>query len=332
MEKQSERFWVGLDIGATKMRAIIFNGNFKPLARAKRKTRGNEGAAAGMGRAFEVIREALAEAGLSDDRVTGIGLGCPGPLHLDDGVILDAPNLGWKNVKVKNTLEKEFHCPVAILNDVDAGVYGEFRFGAARGARCAVGVFPGTGVGGGCVYQGELLRGSTGSCMEIGHIQVIPDGPVCGCGRRGCLEAVAGRLAIASQAAAAAYRGDAPYLLEAAGTDIAAIRSGVIAAAIEQGDVSIEKIVRGAARWIGVALGSVVNLLAPDIVLIGGGLVEAMPKLFSSEIETAARENCMPAYRKNFAVVVAKLGADAVGYGAAGWAEHLLPRAKKARD
>ncbi len=178
----------------------------------------------------------------------GIGLGSAGPLDLDEGIILDAPNLGWKDVKIKSILEKEFGCPAVVLNDVDAGVYGEYRFGAARSSRCAVGVFPGTGIGGGCVYDGKILRGKTNSCMEIGHIQVVPDGPRCGCGLQGCLEAVASRLAISAAAAQAAYRGQAPHLLDIAGTSLDEIRSGALADAIAAGDTVVESIVRTGGR------------------------------------------------------------------------------------
>ncbi len=324
MEKKSERVWVGLDMGATKMRAVVFDNGFKPLSNAKKKTRGHEGAAAGLERAAEVIREALEAAKVEPERLTGIGVGCPGPLDLDRGIILDAPNMGWKNVKIKEALEKSFKVDAFILNDVDAGVYGEYRLGAARGARCAVGVFPGTGIGGGCVYQGELIRGATGSCMELGHIQVLPEGPVCGCGQKGCLEAVASRMAIAAQAAQAAARGEAPALREMAGTDLSAIRSSVIARSIEAGDVAVEAIVRRAARWVGVGLASVVNLLSPDIIVLGGGLVEAMPKIYLDEVDRAVRAQCMPAYRKLFRVEIARLDADAASAGAAAWAQHRV--------
>ena len=248
----------------------------------------------GIARIIETINEAIAEAGVERGRLRGIGLGSAGPLDLDEGVILDAPNLGWKDVKMKATLEKEFGCPAAVMNDVDAGVYGEYRFGAARSSRCVLGVFPGTGIGGGCVYDGKILRGKTTSCMEIGHIQVVPDGPLCGCGLRGCLEAVASRLAISAAAAQAAYRGQAPHLLDIAGTSLDEIRSGALAESIEAGDTVVESIVRNAARHIGTAVASAVHLLAPDCIVLGGGLVEAMPDLIVSEIASSGGEKSSP--------------------------------------
>jgi glucokinase len=188
-----------------------------------------------------------------------------------------------------------------------------------------VGAFPGTGIGGGCVYEGKILRGKKYSSFEIGHIQVRPHGGrLCGCGRYGCLETEASRLAIAAEAAQAAYRGQAPHLLQTAGTDIANIRSGAIAEAIKEGDEVVEKIVRRAAGMIGLAIGNVLNLLNPDVVLLGGGLVEALPKWFVEVIEQAVREHALPSYTKGLKVVAARLGDDAAVFGAAAWAEAVI--------
>lgn len=314
--------WVGFDLGGTKMMAVAFDGQWRALGRKRRKTKGHEGAKAGRERIIETIRDALDEANLSAAPLSGIGIGCPGLVDLDKGVILDSANLGWKNVRLQEELEEEFSCPVAVLNDVDAGVYGEYRQGAGKGARCVVGVFPGTGIGGGCIYQGEILRGKNISCFEIGHFQVNPNGLPCGCGRTGCLETEASRLAVASAAAMAAFRGEAPHLLAAAGTNLAEIRSGQLADAIKAGDAIIEKIVRRSAGMIGLAVGNIVNLLAPDVVVLGGGLVEAMPSLYVEEVEAAARKRAAAPYSKSFKVVAARLGDDAAAVGAAAWVEH----------
>ncbi len=316
----TDRVRIGFDLGGTKMMAAVFDGEFNVVSRRRRKTRGHEGQKAGLDRIAETIDQALQEANVAPDRVASIGVGCPGPLDLDKGIICDAPNLGWKDVAIREFLEKKYNCPAVIANDVDAGVYGEFRFGGGKGARCVVGVFPGTGVGGGCVYEGKILRGAKSSCMEIGHVQVMRDGPRCGCGLKGCLEAVASRLAISAAASAAAYRGQAPKLRALAGTDLTEIRSSTLADAIKQGDTVIENIVKDAARNIGVVVGGVIHLLSPDAIILGGGLVEAMPKLFVEEVKEAARKNVMEAYRDSFKVVAAKLGDDAGALGAAAWA------------
>lgn len=314
-----ERYWLGFDLGGTKMLAKAFNDDFKTLGKSRNKTRGYEGAEAGLGRIVKTIQEALKEAGLGKEQLSGIGIGCPGPLDLENGIIHDAPNLGWQEVPVKDHLKDAFGCPVVMLNDVDAGVYGEYRYGVAQGTRTVVGVFPGTGIGGGCVYDGQIIRGKNASCMEIGHVQVAPEGPLCGCGRRGCLEAVASRLVIASQAAAAAYRGQAPHLLEAVGSDLKDIRSGALAASVAAGDTQVENLVREAARHIGRAVAGVVNLMGPDMVVLGGGLVEAMPKLFVSEVSATAKKRALPTLADSFEVVAAELGDDAAVIGAAAW-------------
>lgn len=324
------RHWVGFDLGGTKMMAAALNGEFRVLGRRRRKTKGSDGAKAGSERIVESIRDALDEAKIDADEIDAIGVGCPGNVDLDRGLIVDSANLGWKNVPLKDILEKEFGCPAVVLNDVDAGAYGEYRFGAGKGARCLVGVFPGTGIGGACVLEGQLLRGKTFSCFEVGHVQVNPAGLPCGCGRVGCLETEASRLAISAQAAMAAFRGEAPHLLAAAGTDLAEIRSGMLAEAIAAGDKIVEQIVERAARLIGSVVGDVVNLLAPDVVVLGGGLVEAMPELFVKGVEESARGRAAPPFAKLFKVAAAKLGDDAVVRGAAAWAEkNVVARERK---
>lgn len=312
------------------MLAVVYDERFQPLARIRKRTKAHEGAESGLARIVEMIRAALDEAAVTPDRVRGIGIGCPGPLDVNRGVILDAPNLGWKQIPLRAELGKALGAPVVIANDVDTGVYGEYRFGAAKNARCVLGVFPGTGIGGGMVYEGRIFSGATRTCVEVGHIQVMPGGPLCGCGHHGCLEAVASRLAVAAAAAQAAQRGQAPNLREAAGTDLAKIRSGVLAAAIEAGDKVIEQIVRDAARHIGTAVAGVVHLIAPDVIVLGGGLVEAMPKLYVETVTEAAQARVLPAYTDCFRVVAAALSDDATALGAAAWARENVGRQTEA--
>lgn len=320
---KEKKCWVGFDLGGTKMLSKVFSAEFKGLGQDRTKTKGHEGVEAGLARIAKTIRNSLNESKIDENEMAGIGVGCPGPLDLDRGIIREAPNLGWFDVNLADFLRNEFGCPVVILNDVDAGIYGEYRFGVAQKARTAVGVFPGTGIGGGCVYEGKILRGKTASCMEVGHVQVAPEGPLCGCGRRGCLEAVASRLVIAAQAAKAAYRGQAPHLLKHVGTDLRDIRSGAIASSIAGGDKQVEAIVREAARHIGRAVAGLVNLLGPDLVVLGGGLVEAMTDLYVGEVRRAAKRRVLPTLVDSFDVLPAQLGDDAGVMGAAAWVEEL---------
>lgn len=160
MGKNSEDHWIGFDLGGTKMLAVVFDAKFKPIGRSRKKTKGNEGMQAGLKRINNVIEEAITSAGLDADDINGLGIGCPGPLDLKKKMIHEAPNLGWKNVPVGESVEEAFGFPVTVANDVDAGVFGEYMFGAGKGSRCVVGIFPGTGIGGGCVYDGKLIRGA----------------------------------------------------------------------------------------------------------------------------------------------------------------------------
>lgn len=329
MDGNSRRHWIGFDLGGTKMMAAVFSDEFRLLGRKRRKTKGNEGAKAGMDRIQETILDALEDAGVNAKQVAGIGVGCPGNIDLDKGTILDSANLSWKNVHIQGILERAFDTQVVILNDVDAGVYGEYRFGAGKNARCLIGVFPGTGIGGGCVYDGDILQGKNMSCFEIGHMLVDPQGLPCGCGRRGCLETEASRLAIAAAAAMAAYRGEAPHLAQSVGTDLANIRSGALAEAIKAGDKVVEQIVLRAAELIGQVIGDVVNLMAPDVVVLGGGLVEAMPDLIVHGAEDGAKRRAAPPFAKAYKIVAGKLGDDAVVRGAAAWAERHCAELEK---
>jgi glucokinase len=322
-------YWLGFDLGGTKMQASVFDSEFQLVARKRKKTKGQNGTSVVLERIIETVKEVITELEIDVSQLGGIGIGVPGPVDQQKGIVLEAVNLGWGKVRLAETLEKEFRCTTVVLNDVDAGVYGEYRFGAAKMAGTVIGVFPGTGIGGGCVYKGEILHGKGKSCMEIGHIQVVNGGRLCGCGLRGCLETEASRLAISADAAMAAFRGDAPRLLEVAGTDLSEIRSSALARAIAAGDTSIEKIVRRAANLLGVAVAGVIHLLAPDCVVLGGGLVEAMPQLLVTTVAESANKHVMPSFRDSFRVVAAKLGDDSTTLGAAAWAAGYTPRLSK---
>jgi glucokinase len=321
-------YWVGFDLGGTKMLAKVYDANFRELGQERKKTKEHGGAEAGLERIIKTIRKAVESSGVDPKQLGGIGVGFPGPVDMESGKLLEAVNLGWEDMPLREALEKEFGCPTFIANDVDVGVYGEYRFGAAKSARCAVGVFPGTGIGGGCVYKGKIFRGKYCSVMEIGHIQINPHGKLCGCGRYGCLETEASRLAIAAEVAKAAYRGEAPHLKGTIGSDLQEIRSAVLAQAIQEGDTVVEQIIRRAAEKIGMAIGNLVTILCPDVIVLGGGLVEALPHLFLEPVATMARNICMPPLADFFKVVVAKLGDDASVMGAAAWAEECSQNAK----
>ena len=159
--------------------------------------------------------------------------------------------------------------------------------------------------------------------MEIGHIPIMPQGPLDGAGNAGTLESLASRLAISSAAAAAAYRGHAPCLMDAVGTDIASIRSGVLAKSMKE-DPAVRQILEQATQHLSLGVVTLVHLLAPDVIVLGGGLVEAMPEFFVKSVSKAVRERVLPAYRDVFKVLPAALGDDAAVLGAAAWAREQL--------
>lgn len=324
MADKSDGIWIGFDLGGTKMLAVAYDTDWKVLGRRRRKTKGNEGSDSGIARIGSTIERLLNENELDVKRVIGIGIGCPGPIDLKKGRILMAPNLGWDDVDIGDYLEKKFDCSVVVLNDVDAGLFGEYQFGAARGSRCSVGIFPGTGVGGACVYEGTILRGDGISCMEIGHTRISSDPRNSGLELTGTLEVEASRLSIASEAAKAAFRGDAPALAKQAGTDLSDIRSGTLAKSIEDGDKVIRQLVERAAESIGIGVVNVIHMLCPDTIVLGGGLVEAMEELIVGTVTKTARKNVMSAYKDRFKVVAAKLGDDAGVKGAAAWARRTI--------
>ncbi|QEG02477.1 Glucokinase [Stieleria maiorica] len=324
MAEKSDDIWIGFDLGGTKMLAIAYDDQYNVLGRRRRKTRGREGSDSGIARIGSTIERLIAENDLDAKRIRGIGIGCPGPIDLDNGRILTTPNLGWDDVDIQKFLQKNFDCPVVVLNDVDAGLYGEYQFGAAKGSRCAVGIFPGTGVGGACVYEGTILQGAGVSCMEIGHTRISSGSRSSGFELPGTLEAEASRLSIAAEAAKAVFRGDAPALAKDAGTDLADIRSGALADSIKAGDKVVRRLVEEASETIGISVVNIIHLLCPDTIVLGGGLVEAMEDLIIGTVTKTARKSVMSVYKDRFRVVAAQLGDDAGVKGAAAWARRKI--------
>jgi glucokinase len=326
MAANQKNIWIGFDLGGTKMLTVAYDEMWNVIGRRRRKTRGHEGSDSGIERIGSTIDRLLSENEIDKDRIAGIGIGCPGPIDLENGRILTTPNLGWDDVDIGDFLKKRFDCSVVVMNDVDAGVFGEYQFGSAKGSRCAVGIFPGTGVGGGCVYEGRILQGAGISCMEIGHTRISSSSRASGYELPGTVEAEASRLTIAAEAAKAAYRGDAPYLFKKTGTDLAEIRSGAIADAIENGDTAIRGLVEQASQAIGLAVVNIVHILAPDKIVLGGGMVEAMEELIVGVVRKTARQSVMSVYKDRFEIVAAKLGDDAAVQGSAAWAKQELTR------
>lgn len=318
------KHWVGFDLGGTKMLAAVFDSKLHVVGRKKKRVRSGDSAKEGLGRILETIEEAIAAAGIDRASIGGVGIGCPGPIDGKKGVMRYAPNLGWRDVDVVKPLSDALHCPGFILNDVDAGVYGEYTAGAAKGVRCVVGIFPGTGVGGGCVYEGQILGGGRISAMEIGHMRISSSDRLGGTDMTGTLESEASRLSIAAECGRLAYRGAAPQLHKAAGVDIAAIRSKTIFEAIDKGDTQVQRVVDNAIEQLGYAAVNMVHLLAPEVIVLGGGLVEARPAAFVSGVQKVIDRAVMECYLGLTKVVAAELGDDATVLGAAAWSRRQV--------
>jgi glucokinase len=318
MGNNKKKYTIGIDIGGTKILTCLLNKNFEIRSELKSKTKPDKGARFFIKSVVDSIHFVLREAKVQPRDVLGIGIGCPGFIDPDKGVIAGSPNIPFlKNFPVAKRISKAIGIPVTLGNDVQTGLYGEFQFGAARGYKNVIGIFMGTGIGGALILNGEPYRGTSGSAGEVGHIQLDPAGPICGCGQRGCLEAFAGRLAIASEAAVLAARRQAPHLEKASGTDIRSIKSGALARAIRAGDKAVEDLLRAKAKRVGSVMANLVNILNPDIIVLGGGVVEAMPSLIAGQAEKVMRRLALPTSSKHVKVVVAKLGDHSIVMGAA---------------
>lgn len=306
---------VGFDMGGTKMLAVVLDGEYRELARAKVRTPVGAGNKETLAAIVETIRDALEEAKTDPADVSSIGIAVPGPIDRSEGRVIHMPNVAMDDYPLRDKLRKAIDIPVVLENDVNAGTYGEFVGGAARKARHVVGVFPGTGVGGGIIIDGNLYRGRTGSAGEVGHMIVAAGGPRCGCGKYGCLEAVASKTAIAKDLVHLAQNGHAPTVLEKAGTDIALIKSSVIKKAMDAGEKRVVEAVNRAAWYLGVGLGSLVDIFDPDVVIVGGGLVEKLGTAYLKPIEASMREHSM--IDSDVTLAAATLGDDSVVIGAA---------------
>lgn len=308
---------IGFDLGGTKMVACLYDDDFRKIGRSKTKTRAQESDDAIFERLEKTIREALAKANVEVKDLAGIGIGSPGPLDVASGTILDTPNINLRQFPLKARLNDAFDCPVVVGNDVSVGTYGEHRFGAGKGCQHVLGVFPGTGLGGGMVLNGKLYQGATGNAGEIGHMIVQTGGPRCNCGQYGCLEAVASRTAMSRDAVVLANAGYAPTVVEQAGTDISKITSKVYLKAWKEGEPRMVELIERAAWFLGVGIANLVNILSPELIVVGGGLMEKMGKPYLKLVDQAMRQHAMPALVKDTRLVEAKLGDDAIVLGAA---------------
>jgi glucokinase len=233
----------------------------------------------GVAAVLATLQEAIDRTRLSHDRIAGIGVACAGQIQPEDGVVVEAPNLGWRGVPLGSTLARAFSVPVAVENDVRAAAWAEFRFGARRGVRSLIAVFVGTGVGSGAVLDGRLWRGAGNAAGEVGHTQVVADGLPCRCGQRGCLEQYVSGSGFQRRFAAALAAGVKTSLVEVTAGDPARLTAPMVAAAADEGDGFAGEVWTDATRCLTVGLANYVTVLNPEVLVLGGGVIETVPRL-----------------------------------------------------
>jgi glucokinase len=318
-KKKYRRGSIGIDIGGTKSLYALLDEGFEVVAEEKLRTHPDKGGGAGFERRQARAIKALLEAARAEQlAVEVVGLGIAGHVDMRSGVVRSAPNLAFLDgYPFGERLASLTRAKVFVANDVQAALYGEFRLGAARGARHAIGIWVGTGVGGALLIDGRLHLGASGIAGDIGNYLLHPVDTAQDATRKEVLDSVASRTAIAGDAAALAAKHPASKLALIAGTDVKEITSGSIAKAIRKGDKAVERLVRSRAALIGAAVSNLVDFINPDLVVLGGGLVEAMPQLLRREIEKSIRAHATPKAAEDLKVVVAKLAKHAGTVGAA---------------
>lgn len=318
---------LGIDLGGTKILAGVVDDQGRILGSAKRKTRAERGVDDVVARIVKTAQDAVSASKLDLRTVKAIGIGAPGVADYRTGVIEFAPNLNnWVNVPLGPRLEKELGMPVIVENDVNAGTYGEATVGAAAGFRSVVGIFPGTGIGGGIILDGMLLRGAHNGAGEIGHMVVLIDGPRCGCGRRGCIEALASRTAIERDILGELRGGRQSMIVELIDPDNPQITSGTLATALEARDPLVTDVIERASYHLGVFTAGLINALDPECIVYGGGLIEACGAAMLPTIrDTTYRYLIRPIEPEKLPILPAALGDHAVLLGAAMLAGESVP-------
>lgn len=289
---------IGLDLGGTGIYGVVVDRNGQVLAAAEERTPAAAGPEAVLQCMEGVARGLVARAGRP---VLGVGLGIPGLLDRAAGVSVFSPNLHWRNVTVRERFATALGLPVNLDNDVRCAGLGELHFGAGRGVSDFVLLTVGTGIGGCIVLDGQVYRGPDGLAGEIGHMPLQPGGPLCNCGNRGCLEAIASGSAIARRA-------------QAEGLPYGTARAVAVAAAA--GEPGALRLMAAVGRDLGIGLATYVNLMNPRRIILGGGVALAGEVLLAPT-RAAAREYAMAPHKESFAIVAAELGDGAGAIGAA---------------
>ena len=309
---------IGLDLGGTKILAVVVAADGTVLGRALHPTphSGRQPLIAALAGA---VREAAAAAGVALEATAGVGVGAPGPTDPEAGVLLEPPNLPaeCQNLPLRDLLQAELRVRIEVENDANVAALGEHRFGAGRGVGEMIYVTISTGIGGGVLTGGRLLRGAGLTAGEVGHMVLQPEGhDLCGCGRIGCWEAICSGTGIARQAREAAAAGAAPGLLQLVGGDPAGLLPAVITAAASAGDAPAQAIIARAVTYNGIGLSNLLHLFSPAMIVIGGGLTHAWDDLIAPGAAWA-KAHAMHRPAAACRIVRAELGDLVGGMGAA---------------
>ncbi len=318
-KRKPRKATIGIDIGGTKSLYALLDESFEVVAEEKLRTHPRKGGLREFERSqARAIRALLGEARRRKLRLEVVGVGVAGRVDMRKGVVEAAPNLDFLDgYRIRDRIARLTGARVFVCNDVNAALYGEHLQGAARKARHVIGVWVGTGVGGALIIDGRLHIGAAGMAGDIGNYLLHAVDTTQGAWREEVLDNVASRTAIAGDAAALAAKHWASTLRKIAGTDVNLITSGNIAKAIRKGDKAVERLVRSRAAILGAAISNLVDFINPEMVVLGGGLVEALPRLLRREIEKAIRAHATPKAAAAVKVAVARLNKHAGTVGAA---------------
>lgn len=264
-------------------------------------------------KADQKLKDMLSELGLSHSDLSAIGVGVPGPVITEAGIVIAPPIMpGWDHFPIRETLEKKWNCPITLNNDAELGALGEWAYGAGRGEKNIAYIKIGSGVGAGLVLNQQIYGGTTGAAGEIGHLTIDESGPLCNCGNHGCLEAFAGGHAIAQQGQLLAKSGKRTLLSNTPTEKITALK---VSEAARHGDLHAQEILRRAGTSIGIAIAGLINLFNPSVVIIGGGVAQIGDTL-TNPIRQAVRERAMRASEQSVRITTGMLGRRSLLIGA----------------
>lgn len=307
--------FLGIDIGGTKVLAVLTDQDGTLHARAKKRVR-EQAPDRVLARCRKAARACLAQAGVDEDALVRVGLAVPS--GVDGGVARFAPNLGWRDVPIARLAEEVFGRPVIAGNDVNLGLAADLAETARREpARSAVGFYLGTGMGGGIIHDGRLVAGARGLAGELGHVVVATGGRRCGCGNRGCLEAYASKRAFRDRIAEATSGGRPSVLAERIRRDGSMLRARELLGAWESGDELVRAVIEDGMRHWGVAVASMVNAFDPDVVVLGGGVIEKFGDRLVGRVRGHAAPDLFGGPDRAAIIRESPLADDAVPLGAA---------------